>query len=171
VREDEARRQELLRREQETRREPPAPAPAPVDRRQDAPAAVPPPAPRRRTALIGGIVVALVAVAAVIWGAWPRSQPPPPPPLTSVLIDIKPWARIESITRAGGGGAVPIPETTTPSVLALAPGEYHVRVSNPFFPQGLEFDVRIEAGAYQEIRRALPDVNPEDEFKKLLEGR
>jgi len=170
VREDEARRQELLRREQEMRREPVAPAPAPVDRRPDAPAPVPPPpAPRRRTALIAGIAVALLAVAAVIWGAWPRSQPPTS--LTSVLIDIKPWARIESITRAGDGGAVPIPETTTPSVLALAPGEYHVRVSNPFFPQGLEFDVRVEAGAYQEIRRALPNLNPEDEFKKLLEGR
>jgi hypothetical protein len=46
-----------------------------------------------------------------------------------------------------------------------------VRARNPFFPNALEFDVSVTGDGYQEVRRALPDFNAEEEARRILGGR
>jgi hypothetical protein len=53
----------------------------------------------------------------------------------------------------------------------LAPGEYHVVARNPFLRRPLEFDVVVPATPHVTVSRAMPDLSPEDDARRLLEGR
>jgi hypothetical protein len=45
-----------------------------------------------------------------------------------------------------------------------------VRARNPFFQNPLEFDLSVAGGPYQEVRHTLPDLNPEEEARRLFGG-
>jgi serine/threonine-protein kinase len=110
---------------------------------------------------------AAVAVAAIVWLSAGRGAAPAP---VAVFIDIRPWATVESIARKADGSVVDIACPATPCLVNLAPGDYHVSARNPFFPNPAGFDITVAAGAYQEIRHRLPDLNPEEEARRILGG-
>jgi serine/threonine-protein kinase len=119
--------------------------------------------------LMGGAALVLVIV---VWQLWPSGGGGGGTGVVpaDVLIDIRPWAVIESVTTAAGD-PVTVACPATPCVVSLPAGEYHVRARNPFFPNALEFDVSVTGDGYQEVRRALPDFNAEEEARRILGGR
>jgi hypothetical protein len=136
------------------------------------PAGVAKPIPPKMIGLIAAAVVVLGVVGWLVFGPKGSETPGPVAPVaSSVAIDIRPWAKIEAITRKSDGKAVEIGELTTPCVIPLEPGEYHVRASNPFFPQQpLEFDLTV-TGRGDTVVKSLPGLSPDDEARKILEGR
>ena len=55
--------------------------------------------------------------------------------------------------------------------MSLAPGEYTVVARNQYFQAVLTFDVTVVAGPNPVVFRKLPDLKPEDEARRILEGR
>ena len=136
---------------------------------EDAPAA---PAGRTRMLVAGG-VAAVVLVGVVAWLATRTASPAPAPVVAgapaSVLINIRPWAKLDRVERKSDGQAVDASCAATPCLVSLAPGEYHARASNPYF-QPLEFDFTVTADSAQEVRQALPGLKTEDEVRRILGG-
>lgn len=151
--------------------DPPMPSPVPVP--------VPVPAPRPRLpvppmALAAGAGVLVLLL--LVWGLWPSGgggEVIPGPVTTSpVVINIAPWATIESLTDRRDGRTVELPDSTTPLVLALPPGDYHLRAVNPNFPRPLELDFTVRPGdGVQEVQQAMPDFQADQEIENILSGR
>ncbi len=94
--------------------------------------------------LAGGVMVVLLLLAAVTGWSGNQGQPLV---AGSLILNIVPWANVDSITRVDTVEAIPIEEDlTTPCVVSMPPGQYRVRVSNPYFQGSLEFEVSITAG-------------------------
>jgi hypothetical protein len=129
------------------------------------------PAARSRARVAMAAVAALAVVGVVTWLATRGSSTPSPVAATAVLIDVRPWAQLEQVTRKSDGGVVEVSCAATPCVVSLPPGEYHVRARNPYFPVALEFDVTVAPGATQEVRQMFKDFKPDDEARKILDGR
>jgi hypothetical protein len=91
------------------------------------------------------------------------------PEAGQVVVDVLPWATIESVTRNPAGTKVETDCVQTPCVLSLPAGEYHVRAVNPNFSGKLEFDVTVEAVAIREQRQSFPGFSPEDEVMNILQ--
>jgi hypothetical protein len=115
---------------------------------------------------VGAGLAALVVLGFVGWLVTRGGSTPPAS--TSVLLDVRPWANIEQIVRKSDGQAVTLGPLTTPCVVSLPPGEYHVRAKNPYFASPLEFDVTVGTDGFQEVHQALPDLQPDAEAAKLL---
>jgi eukaryotic-like serine/threonine-protein kinase len=132
-------------------------------------------APVSRRLPVGVWIAAGVAViaAVAIW-LWPRSEsvttPVAPMSATAVAFDIRPWAQIERVT-ARSGAAVNVQCPATPCIVPLAPGEYHVVARNPFLKSPLEFDLVVPQAAYFAVSRPMPDLAPDAEARRMLEGR
>jgi len=135
------------------------------------PTLAPTPAGRSRTMIATAGVAALAVVAVIAWLVTRGSPTPPPLAATSVLIDVRPWAQLEQVARKSDGRAVDVACSATPCVVSLPPGEYHVRARNPYFPAALEFDFTVVSGATQEVRQMFKDFKPDDEARKILDGR
>jgi hypothetical protein len=87
----------------------------------------------------------------------------------AVVLDIAPWAKIDSVTNMGDHTLVAIGDAVTPTVLMLTQGDYHVRASNPNFPSPLEFDVTVAAGGgRQDVHQTMPGFQPEQEIDRIL---
>jgi hypothetical protein len=106
------------------------------------------------------LVLALIA-GAFIWRAT-TSAPP-----TAVVFDVAPWATIDAITRKADGQRVGESGLVTPAVVSLPPGDYHVRASNPNFSI-LEFDVTVQSGDSQTVRREMPGFDYEREVTAVV---
>jgi eukaryotic-like serine/threonine-protein kinase len=153
--------------------DPPAPVPAaPVEptirleqRRTSAtvPATVSSPSSRRVTWTVAAIVAILVLTIA---GVLVRRASAPGAAET-VVFQIIPWAKIDAITPKTGGQPVGGANLVTPCVVALPPGEYHVRATNPNFPP-LEFDLTVKSGGPQAVRYRMPGFNPEQEVTAIV---
>jgi hypothetical protein len=112
-------------------------------------------------------VVAIVAIlVATIAGVFVRRASAPEPAGT-VVFHIIPWARIDAITPKAGGRTIAGANLVTPCVVALAPGEYHVRATNPNFPP-LDFDLTVKSGGPQEVRYRMPAFDPEKEVTAVV---
>jgi hypothetical protein len=119
-------------------------------------------------ALAGAAVVALLLVVAG-WRAMTPSTPPAPTVAgTTVVLNVSPWARIDTITRKSDGQAISVGDLVTPCTVALPPGEYRVRASNPSFSP-LEFDVTVQAGAPQRVRYQMPGFDPQKEAASIAD--
>jgi len=179
----------------------PAPVePKPVPRPDEVSPPVAPPPPPRPSPVVGpavqnetavapaasaqyikyaGIAAAAVAVVALMaWifsGTGTKPKQPENPPsrieLGTLVVDIAPWAIIESITNKADGKPAQSDCHETPCVLSLPAGEYRVSASNPNFPGKLEFDVKVEPGGVREEHRSVPGFRPEDEISKILDGK
>jgi tetratricopeptide (TPR) repeat protein len=135
----------------------------------------------RRTLLIGvGLGAAALMLIVVVWSWAAHRTASSSPTLTptgaatavAVLLDVRPWANVDEIVRNSDHKALELGKLTTPCVVSLEPGEYHVRARNPYFPSApLEFDFTVNSDAFQEVRRSLPGLKPEDEARRILEGR
>ena len=128
--------------------------------------------------MIGAAAVVLLVVAIAV-GLKMRSGgevvvTPAPGAPTAVALNIAPWANIDAVTRKSDQKPVDVGKVTTPCVLMLPPGDYHVRASNPQYPGGLEFDLTVAAGAagpggsIQEARQVMPNFKPEAEINQIL---
>jgi hypothetical protein len=107
----------------------------------------------------------------------------PQPPVTSetanvlpaqpgtVVLDIQPWAKIESISSKASGKPVTTDCAATPCVVVVAPGEYHVRASNPNFPGTIEFDVSVTSGTVREEHRTVPGFRADEEVSRIIGQR
>jgi serine/threonine protein kinase len=135
------------------------------------PVALPTPAVRSRAMIALAAVAALAVVAVIAWWVTRGSPSPSAVATTSVLIDVRPWAQLEQVTRKSDGRAIDAGCSATPCVISLPPGEYHVRAKNPYFPAALEFDFTVAPGATQEVRQMFKDFKPDDEARKILDGR
>jgi hypothetical protein len=101
----------------------------------------------------------------VIASRWPT---PAPLSSTSVVFDVAPWAKIDAITRKSDGKPVGGADLVTPCVVGLAPGEYHVRASNPNFSP-LEFDLTVRTGDSQAVRYEMPGFDPQKEVSAIVD--
>jgi hypothetical protein len=126
--------------------------------------------------------LALVVVVALgtAWWFLGRTSSPVVSPVASpvaateagtAILDILPWATIESITLKADGNVVKTECGVTPCVLSLPAGQYHVRAVNPNFPGTLEFDMTVDARGVREERRSFPGFQPEGEVANILENK
>ncbi len=117
--------------------------------------------------VIGGIAAALLI--AIVAGVMLFRPAAPVVAPSTVVLNVSPWANIESVTNKADQQAVSIGDTVTPCILTLPPGEYHVKASNPNFPGALEFDVTVAAGgAIQEVNQVMPGFETEQEIDAIL---
>ncbi len=114
------------------------------------PATVSSPSSRRVTWTVAAIVAILVLTIA---GVLVRRASAPGAAET-VVFQIIPWAKIDAITPKAGGQSIGGANLVTPCLVALPPGEYHVRATNPNFPP-LEFDLTVKSGGPQAVRASL----------------
>ena len=116
--------------------------------------------------LAGGVLVVLLLLAAVT--GWPANQGEPM--AGSLILNIVPWASVDSITRVDTAEALLIEQDlTTPCVVPMPPGRYRVRVSNPYFQGSLEFEVSITAGKTSVIHKILPTFDLEQALSAAVE--
>ncbi len=156
---------------------PPSPIPAPAAADPNAQVHAAPTveamSSRRRLLYAGAAAAVLLAAAVVAWTLMPSAAPPAPsvPVVGTVVLDIAPWATIDSIRSIADGKPAQSDCHETPCLLSLPAGGYHVRASNPNFPGTLEFDVKIEPGGVREDHRTIPGFRPEEEVSKILDAK
>ena len=110
---------------------------------------------------VAGVAVVLVLAALGVW--WSVSQSDVD--TGELILNVSPWARVDSIVQAGTAQPVSIDENlSTPCVVPLPPGVYKVRVSNPHVRDSLEFEVSISAGQPSLIYEKLSDFDLESEL-------
>jgi hypothetical protein len=114
----------------------------------------------------------VLVIAGAIWFMNRDDRPTAVPgaAMVSVFIDVRPWAAVESVVLKSDSRVVDVACPATPCLVSLPPGEYRVRARNPFFQNPLEFDLSVAAGPYQEVRHTLPDLDPEEEARRLFGG-
>jgi len=116
--------------------------------------------------LAGGVLVVFLLLAAVT--GWPGNQAGPL--AGSLVLNVVPWAKVDSITRVDTVEAILIEQDlTTPCVVPMPPGKYRVRVSNPYFQGSLEFEVSITAGKTSVIHKTLPTFDLEQALSAAVE--
>jgi serine/threonine protein kinase len=87
----------------------------------------------------------------------------------SLVLNVAPWASVDSITSVDSGEILPIEEgLLTPCVVPLPPGAYQVRVSNPYFGS-LELEVSVSEGEFSVVSQLLPDFDVEEELSALFD--
>jgi hypothetical protein len=86
---------------------------------------------------------------------------------TAVMFQVAPWATVDSIIRKADGQSVGGAGLVTPCVVALPPGEYHVKASNPNFPS-LEFDLTVKSAESQSVRYQMPGFDPQKEINAIV---
>ena len=115
----------------------------------------------RLTQWVAGVAVVLVLAALGVWWGVSLSDAD----TGELILNVSPWARVDSIVQAGTANPVSIDENlSTPCVVPLPPGVYRVRVSNPHFSDSLEFEVAISAGQPSLIYEKLSDFDLESEL-------
>lgn len=115
----------------------------------------------RLTQWVAGVAVVLVLAALGVWWSVPLADAD----TGELILNVSPWARVDSIVEAGTAQPVSIDENlSTPCVVPLPPGVYEVRVSNPHLSDSLEFEVLISAGQPSLIFEKLPDFDLESEL-------
>ena len=156
---------------------PPAP-PAQTLRLEQEPVATPPLAASRSKMfrpwqLGAAAIAALVIVGAIVLSTGRTPAPPEPPAAaavvspTAVMFQVSPWATVDSIIRKADGQSVGGAGLVTPCVVALPPGEYHVKASNPNFPP-LEFDLTVKSAESQSVRYQMPGFDPQKEINAIV---
>jgi serine/threonine protein kinase len=116
--------------------------------------------------LAGGVLVVLLLLAAVT--GWPGHQGEPM--AGSLILNVVPWANVDSITRVDTVEAILIEQDLiTPCVVTMPPGRYRVQVSNPYFQGSLEFEVSITAGEPSVIHKQLPTFDLEQALSAAVE--
>ncbi len=126
---------------------------------------------------LAGVAFMLLLVLAVViaWAGGDQSErildPSSESPSGSLILNVAPWATVDSITRVDNDQAISIEQDlNTPCVVQLPPGRYRVRVSNPHFNGPLEFEVRIVAGESSVVHKKLPDFDLEETFSAVVEN-
>jgi hypothetical protein len=142
-------------------------APAPVTpSAASAPAAAPP--SEATPAATPPSVVEAPAQPSVQPDVQPAAPAQPAVQSASVTFDFTPWANIEAIVRKDNGRRVDGGSAlVTPCIVTLAPGEYHVRASNPNFSR-LELDITVQSGNSQVVRHEMPGFDPQREIASIV---
>ena len=87
----------------------------------------------------------------------------------SLVLNVAPWAQVDSIMRVDSGELVPILDgLSTPCTVSLEPGTYKVQLSNPNLNDSLELDVTIDAGNQAIIRTELPSFDLDTEISSTV---
>ena len=87
----------------------------------------------------------------------------------SLVLNVAPWAQVDSIMRVDSGELVPILDgLSTPCAVSLEPGTYKVQLSNPNLNDSLELDVTIDAGNQAIIRTELPSFDLDTEISSTV---
>ncbi len=108
------------------------------------------------------VAVAILVIISLFHGG--KQGPVSPTDIGTLQLNISPWANVDSITQLPDGKTMQKDCPVTPCVVALPPGKYRVRVSNPYFKR-LEFEVTVAAGQHQQVHRLLPDFSPDREIQ------
>ncbi len=88
----------------------------------------------------------------------------------SLILNIVPWASVDSITRVDTVEEILIEQDlTTPCVVSIPPGQYRSRVSNPYFQGSLEFEVSITSGKASVIHKKFPTFNLEQALSAAVD--
>ncbi len=108
------------------------------------------PGARRKTSkmLLAAVASIVVIVALGLWWALGRTAPSVDP--GAVILDARPWARVESVV-SSDGTAVTLPGmTSTPLRLELAPGNYTITLER----KGMTRELNVDIGSGAVIRRS-----------------
>ena len=86
------------------------------------------------------------------------TEPPPAPSLTTVHVDVRPWARVKIVPSAPDA-AEPADALYAPFALDLPPGTYTLESENGGVTRPLTFQVTVATGAPQAVTRIMPGFN------------
>ena len=175
----------IAERQAEASRPPAMPQPLvsrPTERKAEGPG-VPTGAPRAglSPAVLGGIgAVFLVLIVFGVWFVMRTPTPPddledrtkrggiekplPPAALSTVSIDVAPWARV-TITPVAGGQPV---SCTTPCQLQLAAGDYDVAFENGGLSSNFSDRLSVPAGQPVEMRRTMPGFDVDQAVSSIV---
>ncbi|MCZ6876604.1 MAG: protein kinase [Acidobacteria bacterium] len=127
---------------------------------------------------LAGVAFMLLLVLAVViaWAGGDPSErildPSAESPSGSMILNVAPWANVDSIIRLDNDQAISIDQDlSTPCVVHMPPGKYRVRVSNPHFNGPLEFEVSIVAGESSVVHKKLPNFDLEEAFSAVVENQ
>lgn len=118
---------------------------------------------------IGAAAILAVLVIVFLLYRWGEERTGSTAATGTLVLNVSPWAKVDSITHLPDGKVVQKGDLITPCIISLVPGTYRVRVSNPHFSQPMEFDVTISAGQPQKVNKVLADFSLEKEIPALLE--
>lgn len=97
----------------------------------------------------------------------PPSDPPPPATMSTVYIDIRPWARVK-ITSATPNPAIPADTFYVPFAVDLPPGDYNLEAENGGVSRATTFQLKVAPGGAQSFVRAMPGFNATKVVESLL---
>jgi hypothetical protein len=99
----------------------------------------------------------------------PTTVPPAAPGLTTVFIDIRPWARIKVVPTTPNP-STPIPSDTfyAPFAVDLPPGDYTLEAENGGVTRATKFELKVGEGAPMTFVRNMPGFNATKIVESLL---
>ena len=83
---------------------------------------------------------------------------PPAAAMTTVYVDVRPWARVK-IVPAAPDPAVPADALYAPFAVDLPPGTYTLECENGGVTRAATFQVTVGAGPQQFVTRSMPGFN------------
>ncbi len=89
----------------------------------------------------------------------------------TLVLDLAPWASVDSLVRSADGAEVLGGAAWTPLTLDLSAGEYLVKASNPELGSNLEFSLRVESGVVTREERPMPGFELDSELDSLFGPR
>jgi serine/threonine protein kinase len=92
----------------------------------------------------------------------------PEPAQATLVLSLTPWAKVDSLVRTSDGRQFAADGLVTPCVIAVPPGDYHLRASNPNVHGSLELDLKVGPGELKEVRRSLPGFDVDQEIQKIF---
>ena len=124
-------------------------------------------------AALAGVGLLSLACATLFWRLAPPSRHHVPArfalrrALTSLTVNLRPWARVR-ITSRDTSGAVPAEPQLTPFMVSLLPGEYTLIAENDGITPRTEFSVTVEPGKVTLVSRDMPGFSPDRTVDALL---
>jgi hypothetical protein len=95
------------------------------------------------------------------------TEPAPAAALTTVFVDVRPWARVKIVPPAPDP-AVPADALYAPFAVDLPPGTYTFECENGGVTRPLTFKVTVAAGPTQGVTRTMPGFNATKTVDSLL---
>ena len=87
--------------------------------------------------------------------------------MSTVYIDIRPWARVK-ITSATPNPAIPADTFYVPFAVDLPPGDYNLEAENGGVNRATTFQLKVAPGGAQSFVRAMPGFNATKVVESLL---
>ena len=97
----------------------------------------------------------------------PTADPPAPASMSTVYIDIRPWARVK-ITTSIPNVTLPAEAQYVPFAIDLPAGDYNLEAENGGLNRATTFQLKVAEGGAQSYVRSMPGFNATKIVESLL---